>query len=83
MEYLYSATNFRLRELSVGYTFENLFGMNKNLTASVVGRNLFFLYKKSPCDPDISGSTGNGWQGIDVFSLPATRSWGLNLKLNF
>ena len=83
MEYMYSATNFRLRELSVGYTFENLFGMNKNLTASVVGRNLFFLYKKSPCDPDISGSTGNGWQGIDVFSLPATRSWGLNLKLNF
>lgn len=42
---MYSATNFRLRELSVGYTFENLFGMNKNLTASVVGRNLFFLYK--------------------------------------
>ena len=83
MEYMYSATNFRMRELSVGYTFENLFGMNKNLTASVVGRNLFFLYKKSPCDPDISGSTGNGWQGIDVFSLPATRSWGLNLKLNF
>lgn len=83
MEYMYSATSFRLRELSVGYTIENLFGSNKNLTASVVGRNLFFLYKKSPCDPDISGSTGNGWQGIDVFSLPATRSWGLNLKLNF
>lgn len=82
-QYIYDATNFRLRELSVGYTFENLFGSNKNLTASIVGRNLFFIYKDSPCDPDISGSTGNGWQGIDVFSLPTTRSWGLNLKLNF
>lgn len=82
-EYIYDATNFRMRELSIGYTFENLFGKNKNLTASVVGRNLFFIYKDAPCDPDISGSTGNGWQGIDVFSLPTTRSWGLNLKLNF
>lgn len=82
-EYIYSATNFRLRELSVGYTFEDLFGEGKHLTASVVGRNLFFLYKDAPCDPDISGSTGNGWQGIDVFSLPSTRNWGLNLKFNF
>lgn len=82
-QYMYSATNFRLREFSVGYTFNNLLGENKHLTASVVGRNLFFIYKKAPCDPDISGSTGNGWQGIDVFSLPTTRSFGLNLKLNF
>lgn len=82
-EYMYSATNFRLRELSVGYTFNNLFGQNRNLTVSLVGRNLFFLYKDAPCDPDISGSTGNGWQGIDVFSLPTTRSYGVNLKLNF
>lgn len=82
-EYMYSATNFRLRELSVGYTFERLFGSGINVTTSLVGRNLFFIYKKSPCDPDISGSTGNGWQGIDVFSLPTTRSWGLNLKFNF
>lgn len=82
-EYMYSATNFRLRELSVGYTFQNLFGQHRNLTVSVVGRNLFFFYKDAPCDPDISGSTGNGWQGIDVFSLPATRSYGVNLKLNF
>ncbi|MEG1839060.1 MAG: TonB-dependent receptor, partial [Bacteroidaceae bacterium] len=82
-EYMYDATNFRLRELSVGYTFRNLFGIGKNLTTSIVGRNLFFFYKDSPCDPDISGSTGNGWQGIDVFSLPSTRTFGLNLKLTF
>lgn len=82
-QYMYSATNFRLREFSIGYTFIDLFGENKKLTASLVGRNLFFIYKKAPCDPDISGSTKNGWQGIDVFSLPTTRSFGLNLKLNF
>lgn len=82
-EYIYDATSFRLRELSVGYTFRNVFGISKDITASLIGRNLFFLYKDAPCDPDVSGSTGNGWQGLDVFSMPTTRSFGVNLKLTF
>jgi hypothetical protein len=28
-------------------------------------------------------STGNGLSGVDVFSLPATRSFGLNLNVTF
>lgn len=82
-EYVYSATNFRLRELSLGYTFRNLFGVSKNLTASLIGRNLFFLYKDSPHDPEMSMSTHNGYQGIDIFGLPATRSFGFNIKATF
>lgn len=82
-EYIWDATNFRLRELSVGYTFRNLFGVNKDLTASLIGRNLFYIYKKAPVDPDISGSTGNGWQGIDSFNMPTTRSFGINVKMTF
>ena len=34
-------------------------------------------------DPDVSIGTGNGMQGIDIFSLPTSRSYGLNIKLNF
>ena len=82
-EYVYNATNFRLRELSLGYTFRNLFGATKNLNLSLVGRNLFFVYKDSPHDPDMSISTGNGWQGIDIFGQPATRNFGFNLKATF
>lgn len=82
-EYVYSATNFRLRELSLGYTFRNLFGVSKNLTTSFIARNLFFLYKDSPHDPEMSMSTNNGYQGIDIFGLPATRSFGFNLKATF
>jgi TonB-linked SusC/RagA family outer membrane protein len=82
-EYVYSLTNFRLRELSLGYTFRNLLGVSKNLSVSLIGRNLFFLYKDSPHDPDMSMSTNNGYQGFDVFSLPATRSFGFNLKATF
>ena len=65
--YVYKGTNVRMRELSLGYTF----------------RNLFFFYKDAPCDPDVSMGTGNGVQGVDIFNLPSSRSLGLNLKLNF
>ncbi|MEG1748654.1 MAG: SusC/RagA family TonB-linked outer membrane protein [Tannerellaceae bacterium] len=81
--YVYNATNVRLRELSFGYTFRNLMGTGKHLSASLIGRNLFFFYKDAPMDPDVSAGTGNGWQGVDMFALPASRSFGLNLKLNF
>lgn len=80
--YVYDATNFRLRELSFGYTFRNLFGEYKNLNLSFVCRNLFFIYKDSPVDPDVSLSTGNGLGGFDVFNMPSARSYGFNLKLN-
>lgn len=80
--YIYDATNFRLRELSLGYTFRNLFGDYKNLSISFVARNLFFIYKDAPVDPDISISTANGLGGIDMFNYPSSRSFGLNIKLN-
>lgn len=82
-EYAWSATNFRLREVSLGYTFRNLFGNGKNLNVSAVARNLFFLYKESPVDPDVSVSTANSYGGIEAFSMPTTRSFGLNLKATF
>ena len=80
--YIYSATNFRLRELSLGYTFRDLFGSYKNLNISLVCRNLFFFYKDAPVDPDVSLSTANGLGGIDMFNYPSSRSFGLNIKLN-
>ena len=71
------------REVTFGYTFRNLLGAGKNLTAAIIGRNLFFFHKDAPMDPDVSAGTGNGIQGVDMFALPTSRSFGLNLKLNF
>lgn len=82
-DYVYDATNVRMREISLGYTFRNLFGQSKNLTLAFIARNLFFFYKDAPMDPDVSMGTGNGLQGFDVFNLLTTRSFGLNVKLNF
>lgn len=85
--YMYSATNIRLRELSLGYTFpEKLMEKSKLLCGvqlSFVGRNLFFLHKSAPFDPDAVLSTKNDNQGVDVFGMPTTRSLGLNVKLTF
>lgn len=82
-EYIYSATNFRLRELSLGYTFRDLLGQNKNLTVSFIARNLFFLYNDSPVDPDVSLSTSNGLGAFEMYNMPSARSFGLSMKLNF
>ena len=81
--YAYNATNFRLRELSLAYTFRNLLGENKDLAVSLIGRNLFFIYRDSPVDPDISLSTGNGLGGFEFFNMPSTRSIGFNVKLTY
>ncbi|EDP72789.1 putative outer membrane protein probably involved in nutrient binding [Flavobacteriales bacterium ALC-1] len=83
-EYIYSATNVRLAEFAVGYNFnlgENSF-FNR-IKASLVGNNLFFFYKDAPHDPNVSLSTGNALQGVDVLGLPSTRSIGLNVNLTF
>ena len=83
-EYIYSATNVRLAEFALGYNFnlsDNSF-FNR-IKASLVGHNLFFFYKDAPHDPNVTLSTGNALQGVDVLGLPSTRSIGLNINLTF
>lgn len=83
-EYVYDATNFRLGEVSISYTLRNLFhGAIKGLTLSATGRNLFFIYKKAPSDPDIALTTANGLGAFDIFNMPSARSYGINLKIEF
>ena len=84
--YLYDATNVRLRELSLSYSLpESIFGNSfvKGLDVSIIGKNLFFFYLKAPYDPDSQMSVGNNLQGVDVFGMPSTRSLGVNVKVNF
>jgi hypothetical protein len=81
--YVYDATNIRLREFNVGYNFKINSNVIKNLKLAFVARNLFFFMNNAPFDPDITMSTGTSYQGVDVFSPPSTRSFGLNLSLSF
>ena len=82
--YTYSATNFRLQELSLGYTLPRKWFRNKmGLTVSFVGRNLWMIYCKAPFDPEAVASTGLSYQGIDYFMMPSLRSLGFNVKFEF
>lgn len=82
-QYVYSLTNIRLRELSLGYTFPAKWFGNAidNLTVSFIGKNLFMLYNKAPFDPEITGATGTYYQGFDYFMQPSLRSLGFSLKI--
>lgn len=84
-QYVYSSTNFRLREASLSYSFPAKIFHNaiKGASVSVTGRNLFMFYNKAPYDPETTGSTGTFYQGIDYFKLPSLRSIGFNVKLQF
>lgn len=82
-EYMYSATTVRLREAALGYTFPVNRSVVKSLKLSLTGRNLFYISKKAPFDPEQTMSTANGLGGVDVFMLPATRSYGLTLNAAF
>lgn len=79
--YVYDATVVRLREASLGYTVPIRQSIIKNLKISLIGRNLFYVYKKAPYDPELVMSTGNGLSGVDIFNQPATRNIGFTLNV--
>ena len=83
--YVYSATNIRLSELTLGYDVPVSKWTNavKGLNVSLIGRNLFFLYRKAPYDPELTASTGTYFQGIDYFMQPSLRHLGFSVKLQF
>lgn len=83
-EYTYSATNVRLQEASIGYTFpRKMLGNVCDLNLSLVGRNLLMIYNKAPFDPEAVATTGNYYQGIDHFMMPALRNFGFNVRITF
>lgn len=82
-EYVYSATVVRMREAALGYVLPVSTGAIRSMRLSVTGRNLFFFYRKAPFDPEIASATNNGLGGVDVFNLPAVRSFGVKLNVIF
>ena len=82
--YTYSATNVRLQEATIGYTFpRKMLGNVCELTLQLVGRNLWMIYNKAPFDPESVATMNNYYQGIDYFMMPSTRNFGFNIRLKF
>lgn len=85
--FTYSASNIRMREMTLGYSLpQSVIGKSpfQNVSLSLVGRNLFFLMNKAKgFDPELVAGSTNTTVGLESFSLPPTRSIGVNLNLSF
>lgn len=85
-DFVFDATNIRLRELVLGYSLPSRLLEKSPFTGvdfSIVGRNLFFFTNKAKYfDPEQGVSVGN-LQGIESFNIPSTRDYGFNVKFNF
>lgn len=83
--YVYSMTNVRLGEVTLGYTFpiKKWCPFVKNLSLQLFGNNLLMLYCKAPFDPESTASTGTYFQGIDYFMQPSLKSLGFSAKVTF
>lgn len=83
--YVYSATNVRLAEVTLGYEvpITQWISWIKGLNISLTGRNLLMFYCKSPFDPELTASTSTGFEGMDYFMLPSMRNLGFSARINF
>lgn len=82
--YVYSATNVRLQELTLGYELpRKWFNEKVGMTVSFVGRNLWMIYNKAPFDPEAIAFTGTYFQGLDYFMQPSMRNLGFSVRMNF
>jgi TonB-linked SusC/RagA family outer membrane protein len=84
--FVYDASYVKLRELSITYNFSEKLVTNTFLNSasiSFVGSNLWIISKNLPhADPESGLSSGN-LQGYSTGSLPTTRDFGFNVKVQF
>ena len=81
--YTYTRSNIRLAQLALSYEWPLPNAAIKQINFSVVGQNLFFIYKDAPFDPEITLNTIIKDQAIDNFIIPSTRTMGFNIKILF
>ena len=83
--YIYSATNVRLAELTLGYDLpiHQWVPWIQGMHLAFTGRNLLMFYCKAPFDPELTASTGTYFTGIDNFMMPSLRNLGFSVKVDF
>jgi TonB-linked SusC/RagA family outer membrane protein len=81
--YAYSRTNIRLAQTLLAYDWILSGKCIKQIQLSLVGQNLFFLYRDAPFDTEVTLNTKTQDQAIDNFIIPATRSLGFSIKVRF
>ena len=84
---LYDASYVKLRQVSLYYTFaertSKYLGV-ENLKLGLIGTNLLLFTENPHFDPELNAfQERNIVYGVEDFSYPSTRSFGISLKTNF
>ena len=84
--FIYDASYVKLREVTLSYSLPSALLKNTFIRGAAVGftgSNLWILHKNLPyADPESGLSAGN-IQGYSIGSLPSTRDFSFNVKINF
>lgn len=83
---VYDASFLKLRQFSIGYTFDklSLFDQNTSLNLSLIGKNLFAITENPHFDPEQHAVQGQSLiSGVEDMSYATTRSYGLKASFNF
>lgn len=84
---MYDASFTKLREVQLSYTIPNkILGKSgvRDITISVVGRNLLLWSDVPHVDPETASTAGGTIiPGVESVAIPSTKSFGVNLGLKF
>ncbi|MBT1702156.1 SusC/RagA family TonB-linked outer membrane protein [Chryseosolibacter indicus] len=83
--HVYDADFIKFRSISITYNIPAKFfnGVVKDLSISLVGRNLFYIKKNTPnIDPE-SNYTNSNAQGLEYGGLPTVKTYGININAKF
>ncbi|CAM4093212.1 SusC/RagA family TonB-linked outer membrane protein [Zobellia nedashkovskayae] len=85
-EYIFDASWIRLREVTLSYDFPDQWlegTFIDGISLSGYGRNLWLSTDYPGIDPETNLTGDTNGIGLDYFNQPNTKSYGLNVKLNF
>lgn len=88
-EFVLDGSYICLREVMLSYSFKpSLLKKTpfEGITLSAIGRNLAYLEEHMQgmgISPESAPNTSAGYAGVETLSLPTTRTWAFNIKLNF
>ena len=84
---IYDASFTKLREVQLSYTIPNkILGKSgvRDITLSIVGRNLMLWSKVPHVDPETASTSGGTIiPGVESVAIPSTKSFGVNVGLKF
>ena len=83
---VYDASFVKLREVSLAYQLpKSIYGLIglQGASVSFTARNLWTIYKKADnIDPEAAITAGNA-QGVEAYTLPTARTYGININVKF